>query len=116
MTESDAARGDDDDHETLFRTQRDGAAATVIVEGDIDIVESDQLEQLLLDLVEEGYHEIVVDLQRVAFIGSTGLGSLVAGQNQLAARGGELRLRAPTPSVRRVLSITALDQLFTVVD
>ncbi len=101
---------------TTFRTERDGETATVVVDGDVDIAEAEDLEQLLCDLADQGAREVVVDLESVTFMGSSGLGALIAGQNRLSARGGRLQLRSPSRNVRRVLEITALDKVMALVD
>ncbi len=97
-----------------FRTERDGDDATVIVKGEIDLAEAGELERLLTELVGTRPSRVVVDLHGVDFMGSAGLGALVTAHNRIAEHGGSLRLRAPSPSVRRVLQITTLDQVMPV--
>jgi anti-anti-sigma factor len=57
--------------------------------------------------------EIVVDLTRVGFMDRAGLGVLVAFQNAALARRLFLRLVGPSRTVRRLLTITGLDGVFT---
>jgi len=101
---------------TSFRTERDGRDATVIIEGDVDLAEAERLQQLIADLADEGTRTVVVDLQQVGFMGSAGLGALVSGQNRLSEQGAGLRVRSPSPSVRRVLELTALDKVIVLDD
>ncbi|MFJ9721750.1 STAS domain-containing protein [Streptomyces sp. NPDC101209] len=56
---------------------------------------------------------VVVDLEQVTFLDSTGINLFISTHNTLAENGGWLRLAAPTASVLRVLQIVGID---TVVD
>jgi anti-sigma B factor antagonist len=52
----------------------------------------------------------------VTFLDSTGLSVLIAGLKRCQSSGGELRLVAPRPNVRRVLEITGLTETFHISD
>ena len=49
----------------------------VDVEGEIDIYTAPRLRELLIDLVSQNNYQIVVNLDKVGFLDSTGLGVLV---------------------------------------
>jgi anti-sigma B factor antagonist len=83
--------------------------------GSIDAYNSPRLAQDLEQLIECGQAAIVVDLQHLQFIDSSGLGALVRGAKLARAAGGYLVLRAPKPAVRKVLHITGLDRIFEIV-
>jgi anti-sigma B factor antagonist len=59
---------------------------------------------------------IVVDLSGVTFIDSTGLGVLVTALKRTRDAGGQLTLRSPTRSTRKVLDITGLSNLVAIED
>ena len=86
----------------------------VRLEGELDAYSAPALAACLDDLANSGVLAIVVDLGKVSFIDSTGLGALVAGYNGAVERGGTFELVASDPRVVRVLEMTSLDQLFTV--
>jgi anti-anti-sigma regulatory factor len=52
----------------------------------------------------------------VEFCDSTGMNVLLSCLRQARERGGELELAAPRPAVRKILSVTGLDAVFTVAD
>jgi anti-sigma B factor antagonist len=54
---------------------------------------------------------VVVDMSRVVFVDSSGIGALVS-ILKLIPPGGALRLAATCASVRKVLKLTRLDSLF----
>ena len=55
----------------------------VTVEGEIDIYTAPRLRELLIDLVSKGSYQLVVNLDKARFPGSTGLGVLAGGLNCL---------------------------------
>lgn len=85
------------------------------VEGDVDLDSSAALRQALLEALEQSA-TVVVDVAEVGFIDSSGLSALVWGHGRAQESGGGLRLRHPSPMLRRLLQITALDKVLAVDD
>jgi anti-sigma B factor antagonist len=54
---------------------------------------------------------LLLDLQRVTFIDSSGLGALLACQRMLEGAGGELKLCGLRPDVRAALELVRMDRL-----
>jgi anti-anti-sigma factor len=65
-------------------------------------------------VIAEGKTRFVVDLAEVPFIDSTGLGALISGLKAARRVEGDLRLAAPSPHVRKLLRLTTLDRVFTI--
>jgi anti-sigma B factor antagonist len=63
--------------------------------GEIDVYTAPRLRERLLEMVNSGEKHIVVDLGRVEFLDSTGLGVLVGAHRRLRARDGSLNLVCP---------------------
>ena len=78
--------------------------------GEIDAVTSPTLGKRLLALAEEGKTGLVVDLSKVTFIDSTGIGVLVNTVRQLSNRHGHLVLVCPNERVLRPFQVTGLTQ------
>jgi anti-sigma B factor antagonist len=85
------------------------------VDGELDLSTSPDLRDALYALAT-GHERIAIDLSAVTFMDSTALGVIVAGMKRARERGGELALIGPTGSPRKVLSITALDQIVPIVE
>jgi anti-sigma B factor antagonist len=83
------------------------------VQGEVDLYTSSQLRDAILRLTEEAENRIVVDLNNVSFMDSSGLGVLVAGLKRARERGGELALVFGEGSVQKVIGITGLDKIFS---
>jgi anti-sigma B factor antagonist len=94
------------------RVAADGRCAVVVVVGDVDIHSAEKLHDHLERLTAEGAIEVVLDLGRMPFIDSTGLGTLVAARKRVRAIGGDLRLINPGPGVTQVLKVTNLARMF----
>ena len=60
----------------------------VDVEGEIDVYTAPRLRELLIDLVNNGNYQIVVNMEKVEFLDSTGLGVLVGGLKRVRAHDG----------------------------
>lgn len=96
---------------------RDGAMVTVTVTGEIDLASSPELRRMLHDQLEdEGVVTLVVDLEGVTFIDSSGLGVLVGVLKRVNEAPTErvLRVSGVHGAVRKVFEITGLDEVFTI--
>ncbi len=91
-----------------------GGHAVVAVMGDLDAATCGRLDDELVALVGGGSPRVTVDLAKLTFIGSSGLGTLVAAVGRMRVAGGDLRLQAPTPLALRVLELTGLSSLFAI--
>src|SRR5260370_19397173 len=86
----------------------DGGVAIVDADGEIDVFTCGPLRDRLLALVDEGHSGLVVNLGRVSFIDSAGLGALVAVWHRLPPSAGLLPLTAPSLIIPRLFAPTAL--------
>jgi len=67
-------------------------------------------------LAREGKTQVLLDLERVKYIDSCGLGELVSSHVTLDERGGSLKLMNLTESVRELMTVTNLLTVFDVYD
>src|SRR4051794_2948197 len=87
------------------RVDHNGPTPIVVLVGEVDLVDKQKLDDCLASLTGT----VIVDLQAVTFLGSTGIRAFVVAQKRLCADGGKLLLRSPGDHIRRVLEITGLD-------
>lgn len=99
-----------------IQISKDGPRCVAELRGELDISTSEGLRKELLQLIEDGCRTLVLDMSEVALIDSTGLGVLVGVLKRVLQHGGELLLRSPRRSARKVFGITGLDRVFTIVD
>ena len=95
---------------TLDITVRnEGGVVIAAVTGEIDISTVARLRERLYELADNG-GTLIVDLNRVEFIDSTGLGALVGTARRIAEHGGSLYAVCAQPQPRRLLWVTGVDK------
>ena len=99
----------------VARVDRRDGAVIVQLAGELDLYNAPTLRQALLDLCAEQPERLVIDLQGVAFIDSTGLGVLIEARSSLPDRE-SFMLAAPAPDEHRALQISGLDRHLAVRD
>src|SRR5256714_11028259 len=67
-----------------------------------------RLRELLIDLVSKGSYQLVVNLDKVGFLDSTGLGVLVGGLRRVRAHDGSLGLVFPPEPLPNIFRSTGL--------
>ena len=86
----------------------DETTHVVSPKGEVDAVTAPQLGRKLLGLAEKGTTGVVVDLSRVTFMDSTGLGVLFNGLRSFAIRHGRLVLVCPNERLLRPFQVAGL--------
>jgi anti-sigma B factor antagonist len=89
-------------------------AGRVVVSGVLSASTSETLRRALATVVDAGYRQVLVDLDRVRLTDTTGLGVLVAARRRLGGQNGELRLICSGPAFLRMLDLTGLADVFVV--
>ena len=96
-------------------TESDGATV-LAVRGEVDVYTAPRLREKLVELVAQGRYTIVVDLEAVDFLDSTGLGVLVGGLKRVRSHDGDLILVCTHQRILKVFEITGLTKVFTIHD
>ena len=95
-------------------TRTEGDRTVVEVGGEIDVYTAPRLREQLVDLVADGKYHLVVDMERVDFLDSTGLGVLVGGLKRVRAHDGSLRLVCTQERILKIFRITGLTKVFPI--
>ena len=93
---------------------REDEGCVVDVAGEIDAVTVPQLWDVVERLIDDGEQTLVMDLSRVGFIDSTGIGVVIRAMNALKDRGGQLSLRGPSPMTYQVFETVGLTKVLTI--
>ena len=91
-----------------FSVTREAGYAVLSVAGNVDAGTEQRFRDALTSVLAHGVPRIVVDLSRVAFMSSAGIGVLMGVRRVLADAGGSLVLASPHGEVAQVLSITGV--------
>jgi len=90
----------------------DNGVTVLAPTGRLDVAGAPALKEAIGEVVRNGPPKVVIDMEGVSFVDSTGLGSVIAALKQIRNSQGELRLAAPNQQVRVVLELTTLDRVF----
>jgi anti-anti-sigma factor len=92
-------------------TSSDATGSPVIsVSGDLDISNADALEAAVSSVTATPPAHLTFDLSTLRFIDSAGIAVLLRASSRVK----DVRLRAPSPPVRRVVELTGLAEVFPI--
>ena len=94
--------------------RRNGAVIVRLV-GELDLYNAPAVRTTLLEVCSEQPERLVLDLEQLAFVDSTGLGVLIEARTKLQNRASFL-LAAPGLETHRALQISGLDRQLSVYD
>jgi len=93
-----------------------GDCYVVELGGEIDVYTAPKLREKLISLVEAGSYQLIVDMEGVDFLDSTGLGVLVGGLKRVRAHDGWIDLVCTQSRILRIFRITGLNKVFSIYD
>jgi anti-sigma B factor antagonist len=97
-------------------SRTEGDKTVVSVGGEIDVYTAPKLREQIVQLVEDGRYHLVIDMEDVEFLDSTGLGVLVGGLKRVRAHDGSLRLVCTQERILKIFRITGLTKVFPIHD
>ncbi|WP_340539185.1 STAS domain-containing protein [Nocardioides sp. GXZ039] len=94
---------------------RDVDGRTIVaVGGEIDVYTAPKLRDRITELVAGGTYDLVIDMEGVEFLDSTGLGVLVGGLKKVRAHDGSLSLICNQDRLLKIFRITGLAKVFVI--
>jgi anti-sigma B factor antagonist len=103
--------------ELKVSTRSQGSRTIMSLGGEIDLYTAPRLHGELVSLLSgDSPVQVIVDMSGVEFCDSTGMNVLLAAHRKAREQGGDLELAAPRPAIRKVLQVTGLESVFTVLD
>ena len=87
-----------------------GGIPVVRVCGEIDIYTCSKLDQSLREVVDRGRGTIVLNLEKVQYIDSTGLGAIAYSAVSMSKEGGQIHIVCNKPQVKRIFDISGLSK------
>jgi anti-sigma B factor antagonist len=92
-------------------TKRNGDTICLEVNGDIDMTTADTFRAAMVTALGEPVDHVIVDLEGVRFMDSSGIAALVHAHDRSASFGSTLRVINCRPNVREVMEITHVYEL-----
>ena len=102
----------------IFETQVKEVDGIPVIEliGEVDLSTSPVFKQRIYEIIESGKRDVIVDLNGLDFMDSTGLGVLVAALKKTRMEGGSIRLICTKNNIMKIFTITGLDKVFSIYD
>lgn len=97
----------------IHSERRDGLCL-VVLEGEVDVYTAPRLKEELVSAIEDGCVNVVVDMEAVGFIDSSGLGVLVSALRRARERDGAVRIVCTRDNILKIFRITGLDKVFPI--
>ncbi|GAA5417463.1 anti-sigma-B factor antagonist [Paraliobacillus ryukyuensis] len=91
-----------------------GTTLHLVLSGEIDAYTAPKLKEELLPLTKRAGASIIVDLENVNYMDSTGLGVFISALKSTKEHGSELKLVQLQDRVRRLFEITSLDSIISI--
>jgi len=94
----------------------DNGTVVRIKEKKIDSSIAPTLKTEFLKLLGDGHNKILVNLEQVKYMDSSGIGALLFGQRQMQSAEGSLKLANVSDQVMSMIKIAMLDRVFEIFD
>lgn len=92
----------------------DAGIAIVEFTGRLDFLATASVKRRLAEIVSDGYPRLIINLQHVSFMDSSGLTTLISGLKSARLAGGDIRIANPSEEAQTILELTKLDQVMQV--
>lgn len=91
-----------------INVKKDKGIPVVKLNGEIDVYTYPQLNEVMEKIILEGNYNIVINLEEVRYIDSTGLGVLANSASKILAHKGQLNIVCTKPQVRKIFVVSGL--------
>ena len=91
-----------------------GDVIVVALQGHLDTVSSQPLEDRLRALIEEGARQIVLDLAQLEYVNSSGLKAILVTAKSLETQNGRLVLCGLSPNVHMIFEMIGFTRILTI--
>lgn len=93
-----------------IKIEMDGSIVIMNLDGRLIAATAEEFKGTIAKLVERKFTKVLVDMKRMEFIDSSGLGAVIATNRTLAGVGGKLVVSGLNEYVAKVFAITHADQ------
>lgn len=87
------------------------SVGVVVLSGRLDLVSASHLKASIQKAVADGWTRLVIDMEGIVFVDSSGLGALISGLKAARVAGGDLRISRPAEQPKYILHVSTLDRV-----
>ncbi len=95
-----------------LKSRTQGPFQVIEVGGEVDVYTAPKLRETIVTAVDAGHNRLIVDVEKVDFLDSTGLGVLVGSLKRVRSDGGSLDIVCTHERILKIFDITGLDKVF----
>jgi anti-sigma B factor antagonist len=99
-----------------LQTESAGSSALVRIRGDLDLQVVDQVTETLMQIESDELELLVIDLSRLSFMDSSGMGVIAAADIRARESGRRFVIVSPPAGVRQAFERTKLDEVLATTD
>jgi anti-anti-sigma factor len=99
-----------------LQTETEGSSALVRIRGDLDLQVVDQVADALAGIESDEPELLVIDLSRLSFMDSTGMGVIAAAHIRAVDAGRRFAIVTPPAGVKQAFERTKLNEVITTTD
>ncbi len=97
--------------------QREKSGIVVLdITGEIDLYNAPEIKDIINQLIEAQKYNVIINLEKVTYIDSSGIGALISSLSNLKKYQGGLKIINVFASVRKVFELTKLTSFFEIFD
>ncbi len=97
-----------------MNSKKVGEKLVVYLEGRLDVSVANEVEEELGKLIDAGALHLVLNMEKVEYMSSSGFRACIATLRKLNSREGSLKLCSIRPSVKRIFDVIELTSLFEI--
>lgn len=99
----------------MLKSESKDGKLVVYLEGRLDVSVANEVEEGLLDLIENGGHrKVVLNMQDVEYMSSSGFRACISTLRKLSSKEGSLKISNIKPAVKRIFDVIELTSLFDI--
>jgi len=96
-------------------SQREKDSITVLdIQGEIDLYNAPEIKDIIQKLIEAQKYNVIINLEKVSYIDSSGIGALISSLSNLKKYQGGLKIINVYASVKKVFELTKLTSFFEI--
>jgi anti-sigma B factor antagonist len=93
-----------------------GEIVVLDISGEIDLYNAPEIKDIISQLIEDQKYNVIINLEKVSYIDSSGIGALISSLSNLKKYQGGLKIINVYASVRKVFELTKLTSFFEIFD
>ncbi|MBV6494357.1 MAG: Anti-sigma-B factor antagonist [Turneriella sp.] len=96
-------------------SQREKDGITILdIQGEIDLYNAPEIKDIIQKLIESQKYNVIINLEKVSYIDSSGIGALISSLSNLKKYQGGLKIINVYASVKKVFELTKLTSFFEI--